>query len=461
MQIRSSVLHSLLGPFVCVVALLFFNVVNAADPNSSLSAFVIKTYGEPPELVEGALSRESEKALETVFGENLLARRWGPEQSAAINTLGLSKDPRVAWLISDLMRIAGSNQMLSLLGESISNLLAIDFDNGDHWGRTTDHLMAWDIPAPPNYLTYKRNIYRVIEPKWETLFAEGDIDWRHVSWGGVYIDDRSYDKTDATCNCIPAADNPAVTTAADALWLKDDDIVFGVQVNGEYRAYPRRIMEVREMINDTLGGRDLGIPYCTLCGSAQAYFTDELPDGVQRPVLRTSGLLIRSNKVMYDVNTFSVFDTFRGQAVTGPLAAKQIKLKQAGVVTTEWGRWKKAYPNTTVLAESLALGRDFDFRNTRDADGPIFPIGDVDPRLPTQEDVVGLLTASGVPIAFPVAQVLVALEKGETVRYENIQLTLDAGGVKAVNEQGQDLGSHQSFWFAWSQFHPDTKLWTL
>ena len=85
-------------------------------------------------------------------------------------------------------------------------------------------------------------------------------------------------------------------------WLNDDDIVFGIEVNGEYRAYPRQIMEVREMVNDTLGGRDLGIPYCTLCGSAQAYFTDDVPEGVERPVLRTSGLLIRSNKVMYDLN---------------------------------------------------------------------------------------------------------------------------------------------------------------
>jgi hypothetical protein len=50
-------------------------------------------------------------------------------------------------------------------------------------------------------------------------------------------------------------------------------------------------MEVREMVNDTLGGRDLGIPYCTLCGAAQAYFTDATPPGVERPVLRTSGLL--------------------------------------------------------------------------------------------------------------------------------------------------------------------------
>ena len=125
-------------------------------------------------------------------------------------------------------------------------------------------------------------------------------------------------------------------------------VVFGVEVNGEYRAYPRQIMEVREMVNDTLGGRDLGIPYCTLCGAAQAYFTDQLPDGVKRPVLRTSGLLIRSNKVMYDVNTYSVFDTFRGKAVTGPLAEKGIVLTPVGVVTARWGDWKKAHPQTTV-----------------------------------------------------------------------------------------------------------------
>ena len=120
-------------------------------------------------------------------------------------------------------------------------------------------------------------------------------------------------------------------------------------MNGEFRAYPRRIMEVREMVNDTLGGRDLGIPYCTLCGAAQAYFTDQLPAGVERPVLRTSGLLIRSNKVMYDVNTFSVFDTFLGKAVTGPLRDRGVQLKQASVVTTDWGTWKRTHPKTTVL----------------------------------------------------------------------------------------------------------------
>ena len=227
----------------------------------------------------------------------------------------------------------------------------------------------------------------------------------------------------------------------------------------EYRAYPRQIMEVREMVNDTLGGRNLGIPYCTLCGSMQAYFTDDVPEGVERPVLRTSGLLIRSNKVMYDVNTYSVFDTFLGTAVTGPLADKGVKLKQAGVVTTDWGTWKKAYPQTTVLKEKYALGRNPDFRNNRDANGPIFPVGDVDPRLPVHEDIVGVVTASGKPVAFQRTKALAALIRGETITYENIELKLEGGGVKALNTDGEDLGGHQAFWFAWSQFYPETVLW--
>ena len=162
---------------------------------------------------------------------------------------------------------------------------------------------------------------------------------------------------------------------------------------------------------------------------------------------------------MYDLNTYSVFDTFRGNAVTGPLAEKGVKLNQANVVTTTWGEWKKSYPKTTVLEERLALGRDFDFRNGRDADGPIFPIGNVDPRLPVQEDILGIITASGKPIAFHVGSLIKVLDAGEKVEIENVQIVLDAGGVKAIDKDGKDLGTHQAFWFAWSQFHPETLLW--
>ena len=165
---------------------------------------------------------------------------------------------------------------------------------------------------------------------------------------------------------------------------------------------------------------------------------------------------------MYDITTHSVFDTFRGNAVTGPLAKKGVRLEQASVVTTDWGTWKKAHPNTTVLIESLALGRDFDFRNNRDADGPIFPVGDIDPRLPVHEDIIGVISNSGKPIAFQRSRAFVALNKGEKITFENIRLQLDAGGIRAVNvDDGMDLGSHQAFWFAWSQFYPATELWPL
>lgn len=162
---------------------------------------------------------------------------------------------------------------------------------------------------------------------------------------------------------------------------------------------------------------------------------------------------------MYDINSWSVFDTFTGAAVTGPLAKLGVKLKQASVVTSEWGEWKRAHPETTVLVESLALGRDFDFRNNRDANGPIFPVGDVDPRLPVNEDVIGVITDSGKPYAFQRNKAVIALQQGETVGVENIELILDAGGIRAVNKKGADIGSHQAFWFAWSQFHPSTSLW--
>lgn len=441
-----------------------------SSPNSGVSAATslaraalprgsARDFGTAPAVPDGPLSAKVQAAVEKIFIEGL-ASGWGAEQDKALVDIRESKDPRLAWIVADLMRFAPGRTLGRELDITITQLL--NFDNSDViniWNDATNRLMAWNIPEPPDYLKYKSNIYTKILPEWKPIFVEGDIDWRFVSWGGVRMDNRPFGQTDDPCNCIPAADNPPVTDAKSAKWLDDDDVVFGIVLNGEARAYPRQIMEVREMINDTLGGRDLGIPYCTLCGAAQAWFTDEVPDGVDRPVLRTSGLLSRSNKVMFDLNTYSVFDTFRGNAVTGPLSEKGIKLNQASVVTTTWGEWKKSYPKTTVLEERLALGRDFDFRNGRDASGPIFPIGDVDPRLPVQEDVLGVVTASGKPIAFHVASLIKVLNEGEEVKIENIQIVLSGGGVKAVDNDGKDLGTHQAFWFAWSQFHPETLLW--
>ncbi len=426
---------------------------------ADLPEYVIEAFGAPPPVPEGPLPETLQSAVKTAFIDSAEQSTWSRDQSLALAEIAVSGDPRLAWIVADLMRFAPGQRLSAELSAAATELLGLDPSRPNHWGVVTDHLIAWDIPAPPDYLRAKRAIFTSIVPGWERIFIEGEIDWRLVSWGGVPIDNRPFGQTDRPCNCIPAADNPPVSSAAAATWLKDGDIIFGIEVNGEYRAYPRRIMEVREMVNDTLGGRHLGIPYCTLCGAAQAYFTDRLGAGIKRPVLRTTGLLSRSNKVMYDLETYSVFDTFLGEAVTGPLAKKGVKLKQATVVTSDWGSWKRAHPETTVLVEALALGKDFDFRSGRDKDGPIFPVGDVDPRLPVQEDVVGVVTASGKPVAFPRARAFVALQRGEEIAFENVRLKLDGGGIRAVDADGSDMGSHQAFWFAWSQFYPGTAVW--
>jgi len=424
---------------------------------SAQTSHALAQFGTPPAVPSGAYSDDLETAVQVAFIDSMQDGRWGEPQYAALHTITNAGDPRIGWIIADLMRFASGRELNQALANSAAALLGIAPPRRNHWGVITDHLIAYDIPAPPDYLKAKRAIFTTVVPGWDKIFVKGDIDWRHVSWGGVLIDDRPFDTTDDPCNCIPAADNPEVQPASEATWLKDSDIVFGVEVNGEYRAYPRQIMEVREMVNDTLGGRDLGIPYCTLCGAAQAYFTDV--KGIKRPVLRTSGLLIRSNKVMYDITSGSVFDTFKGTAVTGRLARKGIQLEQANVITTEWGAWKKSHPETTVLVEELAMGRDFDFRNNRDANGPIFPVGDVDPRLPVHEDIIGVITASGKPVAFQRSKAYLALKRGEVISVENVNLVIDAGGVEAVDASGKPLGSHQAFWFAWSQFYPKTELW--
>ena len=419
-------------------------------------------FGPAPEVPEGDVSPELAEALRLITSTDIDEVAFSDEQLAAIDTIGNGGDPRFVWVFLDLLRFSNNPTRITALTDNASILLNEEFSFAD-FGRIADRMIAWDIPEPPGYLDAKRAIYSSILIDWEPFFdPNGEVDWRLVSWGGVRIDDQPYNETPGTtCNCIPAVDNPETQPGSEADWLDDDTIIFGVEINGEARAYPRQIMEVREMVNDTLGGRDFAMPYCTLCGAAQVFFTDtDNLEGFDRPILRTSGLLTRSNKVMYELNTNSVFDTFLGTALTGPLHDAGIELEQHTVVTSTWGAWLEEHPDTDVLIEDLALGRNFDFRNGRDSGGPIFPIGDVDPRLDVQEDVLGLLKADGTPIAFHVDSAVAALEAGVTIEVDGINIVRSGSGIAALDSDGNELVGHQAFWFAWSQFHPGTEVWT-
>lgn len=378
-------------------------------------------------------------------------------------------DTRHAWLLTDLLRFLGDPSAIGIVVDGFTTLTGVDISEEPEaerspWNVTTNHLIAWDTPAPPDYQRLKGELFTNVEPRWAAFFddADADIDWRWVSWGGVFIDARPLGDPEP-CDrpgCIPALDDPALVPAADGDWYDDEAIVFGVTEGDEAVAFPRNIMQVHEMVNITIGGRRFGIPYCTLCGSAQAFYTDEVPAGVDTPVLRTSGLLSRSNKVMYDLVTWSVFDTFTGEAVSGSLQDADVVLDQNSVTVSTWGEWKAAHPDTTIVAEDGGIGREYDDDplDGRDDDGPIFPIGDVDPRLGVQAPVLGVLLGDGSTIAFSVDALRVATADGSVVEYESITVRADGGGFVAEID-GDEIGTHEAFWFAWSQFHPDTLLW--
>ncbi|MGH2761725.1 MAG: DUF3179 domain-containing (seleno)protein [Thermoleophilaceae bacterium] len=422
-------------------------------------------YPPAPRVPAGPLEPRVERAL-TRLVAGALSGGLDPD---ALEVVAASEDPRVGWLLSDVLRFTPASEAVDALVSTISRVSGVDPRDDPSfadspWLSVTNHLIAWDLPAAPGYAGRKAELFLAVDPRWRPFFADrdADIDWRLVSWGGVLIDDRPLGDPDpCPRGCIPALDDPALTPAADGDWYPDDRTVFGVVVGGEAVAFPKNIMEVHELVNITVGGRRLGIPYCTLCGSAQAYLLDSVPAGLEPPVLRTSGLLSRSNKVMYDLRTRSVFDTFTGRALSGPLHDEGVVLEQVTVLTSDWGEWKGAHPGTRIVAQDGGIGREYedDPLGGRDDHGPIFPVGDVDPRLPVQAQVVGVIAPGGVAVAFPAEDARKALADGRDVMAGGVQLTADGGGLRARAVDGRELPAHQAFWFAWSQFHPGTELW--
>jgi hypothetical protein len=422
-------------------------------------------YPSAPKAPAGALDGRAERSLSRLISALLR----GELDREALEVLAASRDARLGWSLSDVLRFTAPGPGQEEIASAFTRLTEVDIRDDPSfsespWRSLTNHLIAWDLPAPPDYREHKARLFLALEPRWRPFFADrdSDIDWRLVSWGGVLIDDRPRGDPDpCPRGCIPALDDPALTGAAAGGWYGDQRTVFGVVVGGEAVAFPKNIMEVHEMVNITIGGRRLGIPYCTLCGSAQAYLLDSVPTGVAPPVLRTSGLLSRSNKVMYELGTRSVFDTFTGRALSGPLRRAGVVLDQVTVVTSTWGAWKEDHPRTRIVAQDGGVGRVYedDPLRGRDDDGPIFPVGDVDPRLPVQAQVVGVIAPGRRPIAFPADEARDALAAGRTVASGGVELVADGGGMRARTRGGTELPTHQAFWFAWSQFHPQTTLW--
>ena len=229
---------------------------------------------------------------------------------------------------------------------------------GDAKAKDWFEWMLWQEKHPefvphPAFIDFMRDIYLRIDPEFDRFLrpeyltrAAAKIRAEEITWGGVVKDG------------IPALDNPALILAAKATYLRDDDLVFGVSINGDARAYPLRIMGWHEMFNDVIGGVPLALAYCTLCGSG-ILFETKVVTRTKPFVFGSSGFLYRSNKLMFDRATLSLWNQFTGKPVTGKLADSAIELVQRPVVIARWDDWRSANPATKVLALDTGYKRDY------------------------------------------------------------------------------------------------------
>ena len=368
---------------------------------------------------------------------------------------------------------------------------------GNDLGKWRDWIWRLPYDPHPDAMRFKAALYARVDPQMARFFtARALIRLDEIDWGGVKV------------NGIPPLVAPVSVPAERATYLKDQHVVFGIVAGGQARAYPKRILAWHEMALDTLGGVPLTIVYCTLCGTVIPYLS--VVDGTLRH-FGTSGLLYRSNKLMFDEESQSLWSTLEGKPVVGPLAGGRARLDFLGVVTTTWGEWRRAHPETTVLSVATGFERDYSegaaYRDYFASDALMFRVPVIDTRLKKKDEVLGvLLPARGggrQAVAFSTA--FLQRHPIHHVAFEGRNLVVitsaaganrifDAGGLSGsgdaprmftrfsgpdlvVDDHGQTwrvteealvatatattlsrIPAFRAFWFGWYAQFPDTEL---
>jgi hypothetical protein len=287
--------------------------------------------------------------------------------------------------------------------------------------------------------------------------------------------------------------------------LSDGDEVIAVERDGEARAYPLRVLNWHEIVNDSFGG-PLLVTYCPLCGSGVTAV--RTVDG-EPTTFGVSGLLFRNALVMYDERTNSLWSQIAAAAIQGGKVGTALDLVPSAITT--WGEFRAQYPEGTVLRpppeSSTVTGRN----STRNYDRNPYAgyesssqigIGGSfdDDRLHPKTTVVGV-EHGGVARAYPLDRVreagvvndevgglpvvvaatasgtLVAYVReadGETLTFEReSEGFLAAGGSRWRLLGGRAVdGPHEGtrldqantvageFFFSWLNFHPETEVWS-
>ena len=203
---------------------------------------------------------------------------------------------------------------------------------------------------------------------------------------------------------IPALTDPTMVPAGDvaAEYLLPRDRVIGLEIGGEYLAFPHNIFWWHEIVN--LNDFGLAVTYCPLTGSSMV-FDRSAAGGAEFGV---SGLLLQNNLVMYDRAPSGVVETLWPQMLAGgrcgPGEGRELEMVPA--LEIEWEDWVALHPDTRVVSSETGFSRDYtqypygDYEVESNA-RTLYPQGSLDGRRPPKERVLGIPFENGGGIAFP------------------------------------------------------------
>jgi hypothetical protein len=303
---------------------------------------------------------------------------------------------------------------------------------------------------------------------------------------------------------IPSIDDPKFISIQEAdKYLEDSDLVLGLNINGDVRAYPLQILVWHEIVNDNVGGVPVAVTYCPLCFTNQVFNSTVVDDKGQAATLEfgTSGKLYNSNLVMYDRTTKSLWSQAMSQAIVGELAG--VKLERMPFDVANWKEWKQLYPDSKVLSKDTGSTRPYgadpygDYYTNGDV---LFPVSNGDNRLGLKEIVIGLENkdqykayklqeienkkilndqVNGKPIALLSLHPFMIRAYDPVVDRQVLEFSYNAKDQNFIDAQtgslwnfegkavsGQMKGKQltrlpfdEGFWFEWVAFHPTTELY--
>lgn len=248
-------------------------------------------------------------------------------------------------------------------------------------------------------------------------------------------------------------------------YLVSSDLVIGVEINGENRAYPLRVLAWHEIVNDTLGGIPIAVTYNYLTDSAIVF--DRRVDG-EAIELGFSGLLYNSNSLYYDKHPDpgqqSLWSQMLGKAVTGPAAEAGHSLQVISCQRVSWSEWKQRHPETFVIKPDEAQIKKYQANAGGVYFGSDLLLYPVDPLPPETSDLkkktpVVVFIHEGNHEAVPIPELIPGEESVDTLYVEQSvfgeTIGFDYNRIPEsvwIQTERDDIRYFHTFWFAWYAF---------